>query len=596
MLDPRGMMFEEDGYPSGGLLRWYKNFKDWAERKERGLLTAVPRGLHWVRLSWTPHYLVWRAATTCGVLGMVFAVLTMLNMSQPKKAAAKAQEQPAEQLVPAQNFELRWQDVPINESDVQPSFMNPAAVSGPATMTPALATDFSAPAADTYQIAPQVPAPRMFRPDIVVAFDRLRTTDHTWWPTRMNISSLDTIADALPDGSVKLPYIPGWFTPTPGARRPSLATLGIAQVTPYAANMGVILTSNQLVDAVRSDDEPPKMASKRTFRPVGFEVTNRWPAEVKPGKAALCELIVRNTTGQHIDQVRILQAIEPFERVTSTSPSAGIVDGQLIWDESDWPAGEERVYTMTVVSDVRPIRGLTSVEVLNSLSVASTVITSASPYMQPTEIQPSYTRPRDSDLLPPDDPTMLVPTRNSSPPVSVWPIEPITRTPPPQQDLEVLPADPVEPVRRPLAPSTTTLRLQMTLPQASVGKIATIRFKISNIGGVASKNTKLFVTLPPSLRHKYGRDLSLPIGEIAPGQSYETTMYADVVGPGKLDVLAATAADNAAREEADGAMSFDRPVSVASRPEPIKTAGKSPKSNAGKSNTEKSEVAAVNWR
>lgn len=564
MFNPRGTMYEEDGYPSGGLLRVYKNFKDWAELQQKGFGTALPRGVHWMRLTWCPHCLVWRATATCGVLGMVFTILMLMNMGKPRTVQAKAQEKKIEptpaalEVVPANNaFEPKWQDYPITETQALPAFA-PTQPSVP--FTPAMANDFAMP---------------MYRPTIQVTFDRLKEVDNSWWPRVMNVSSLNLAADSIPESSVTLPYVPGWFTTEPGKQTRSIASLNLYEVTPYSTQFGVILTSSQLVDSVRAADTAPAMATTYSSRPVGFEVTNRWPLEVKPGKAALCEVIVRNTSGQHIDQVRIHQSVQPFERVTSTSPPAGIIAGELVWDESDWPAGEQRVYTITAVSDGRKLTGVTAVEVLNSLSVASTVSGTPRPTTPslnvPRETQPAWPT---TDYLPPDEtpiaPAVQQPVAPQPQiPETRWPSETITRTQPRPTELEVLPVDPfpATPPRQPAIPSTTTLRLQMSLPPAKVGEVATIQFKITNLGQIASKNTRLLVTLPKSLRHPHGRDLVLTVGQIAPGRSYQTVLYADVIGDGNLDVVASTDADNAKREKADATMSFNRPVSANSRPE-----------------------------
>lgn len=555
VYNPRGSMYEDDGYPSGGLLRAYKNFQDWAIIQERGMVTAIPRGIHWLKLSWCPHCFVWRATTVCGVMGMVFTVLMLLSGIDPNPASATNGESPSKAMVAADRLHEQQPQYPIVDATQRPLASSPA-FAAPAFATPP-ASDFSQPLYD------------LPKPSLGVVMNTLRDATSSWSRPEMVVSQLSALPDILPAAAVQVPYVEGWFTGDPNVRRRSLIARNVAAVTPYSAVLGVVLTSAQLIDTVRPDDTAPKMANATSTRNASFMVNNHWPDEVKLGKPAVCEVIVRNTSGQHVDQVRIQQTVYPFERVTGTWPSAGVVDESLVWDESDWPAGEERVYTMTVVSDGRPIAGRTTVEILNALATATTTIAST---LRPNNFGtlPVDNRPLDasppSRPMPRNTPQPLPP--DSDWPDNDWPAEATTRTPV-RNTLEVLPADPfpIAPPRQPATVANTNLRLLMILPQANVGEVATIQFKISNLGPVSSKQTRLLVTLPDALRHPHGKDLILSIGQLKPGESYQTKLFADVVRAGRLDIIAATDAANAEREEAEGTMSFDRPVSINSRPE-----------------------------
>lgn len=530
MFNPRGSMYSQHGRRQGGLVYLWRLFSEWAQVKERYLFTSASRMGHWVRLSITGA-IFWSSATFFGTVGVLLTVGLLFSQTShaalPKKIES---DQRFETPPPEQDSLLSVGSLPFAPA--------PAIVEKrtPVQQTPIIPRRQSTlPIRKTLVIGPLGIQPE----PVNNAIARSIPINPLWGirdPFRLNYSN------------------------TNGANTNS----GLGPLSnPYASRRNQQLTEFDITPLPSATSATPSASDNWRSEGVGFAVMSNWPRGSAAGVQSEFQLIVRNMTGNAAEHVRIRQTVHPIERVLDVAPAAGVVGNQFIWDEIDWPAGEERVYSLSVVPDTRSVFGTARIEILAQAGSATTVVEAAAPVRRMNlvpsgDLLPDDPEPYQSRIAP--SPVRELPndsfpqTRRTAPrPVEVFPVEPLPESRPMMR----------RPTIKPEAVATT-LKMQMTLPASRIGEVATIRFQIKNIGSLPSKETRLLVTLPESLGHPMGRELILPIGRLEPGKSFKTNLYADVVGADALFVSAATDASNARREEADGVLpvnSSDRATS-----------------------------------
>lgn len=522
VFNPRGSIYDSEAGSESRLMTAYRNVSDWSSRQQRAARTAIPRGYHWLILSWAPAHL-WRSATVCGILGVVCTIALLFKM------AADSGEDP---LAPAREGD----SVALTTIDGLPSSRPSRVIEHHGSMLP-----------ETKRSGPVYVRPALPPWDLAQV-------------EQVRVGEMPRVKFTLTS--------PLWarkgLTPNVGTSKMYSAT----SVAAYADRPGVRLSQFDLAAPASLSSDLPGFVRGDGAATSGFRVVTDWPRNTSPGQTVMLRVHVTNVSARDAEDVRIRQSFSALDRVAAAYPPAAVVGQEFVWEEGVWPAGESRTYSLEVVGDSRTLRGTTSVDVLSRMANFATTVDSYAPTPEPFYPLSQERRPAEPVETLPDNPLLVEerpvperPTLAPSPDPELlgggWPFRSEIG-----RNLEVTPIEPDKLPDAPVVPRTivpdnafvtgTALKMQMTLPETRIGEVATIRFIVTNVGPLASEQTLLKVMLPRSLRHPMGRELQLPIGRLAPGDSFRTQLYADVIDADVLTVSAITEADNARREQADG--------------------------------------------
>ena len=363
------------------------------ERAEfwRGVNLNLQRtGFHATR--WFRLIDVWKATAAVGLLGVLMMVWMLLSMlSQPTGARAYEQARP-DSLVTLDDPMAGY--LPPEATQLAPSRPNwllqpepvaPVLQPPPITLPESYRPPEASYAPQPYPVQQMPPASELPTPL------RIDFEFGSWQPRLGDRPQMLSSLDGRPPLDLSAPARrDGWRHGRP---------LPAAEPAPVAAYMNrpeVQLTARDLEgwDAIELDPAGRDRLSGRAH----FEVRSQWPETTIEGEPTEATLVVQNVGDESVRTLVRLN-VQPLERVIATDPEAAVVDGrQLVWLERDWPAGEQRAFTIRLMPDDRRIAATGRIEAVHAFTAYTPV--SGDPITRPTPPAPELA----GDLMPPFQP------------------------------------------------------------------------------------------------------------------------------------------------------------------------------------------------
>jgi hypothetical protein len=369
--------------------------------------------------------------------------------------------------------------------------------------------------------------------------------------SRMTLVSAPLRTSPLRPG-VGLSFADLWTTTT---RHPESAVADVGVGTPRLD----LPPHDESLVAVVSSEVPETDRRARPERALAVSVERTMPAA---GAAAPLEymLVVQNVAEEPIEHVSVRESVSDLGQIAGATPPAAVTtDGRLAWELQGLGPGERRAIIVTLLPDgTTPVESVSRVEVVSSLSAATTVMPAAAsdPLIGqvPAEEGLQFAQAPELDVPvaqppPAESPFADAPFADSA--AEAFPRgadEPETIVP---LFSDEAPRAQPAPLARPL-PLTeqrpephAVLRIAARAPERAVpGEIVTTVYEISNSGDAPASDVVLTVRLTPELEHRVGSEVEHRIPILAPGELRRARLITRAAASGMATLDATLASGN----------------------------------------------------
>ncbi|MCA8996240.1 MAG: hypothetical protein KDA80_04625 [Planctomycetaceae bacterium] len=300
--------------------------------------------------------------------------------------------------------------------------------------------------------------------------------------------------------------------------------------TPYAG-LGMNILSG--FSNVTSSNLPPGMEQILSRRALGVTLEKFTPKNATQNVPFQYEIRMTNHTRQSIESLVLTEAVTDTHRVVNAQPDAYVESGKLTWNVDNLRSGEVRRFLVTALPlDSSPLVARTDLKTFSRIAASNTV---SEPEPEPVvPVMPVIEEPR--PIVPVPNPTPMpqpVIPQPAPEPVIPQPMpEPLTPQPVPESAPEpFIPQVQVD-------PGKPELKMTVSPPeQLKQGDDLSVLFTIENVGTAAAENVVLFVRLSDQFEHRYGDFVKHQIPILEPGHRRRILLQAiaKVEGDARID-------------------------------------------------------------